>query len=253
MADSIAGQISVAEQPGSPRIRRVGGRREGQRVYKGRYQDLLAKMPNEGDEDPELGNLAVVSSELLPVAGEGAERIGVLTVEYNDDHKTEGVDAEKPIYEVRWLEQQVDVRLHPRYKPDGDDALTLSDLAMLQVWETETNHLLKSSFKFRIMEGEYTLSANAQKVARKILKGVLTYPARVPVARIVSYTLEIPQTNPCDKIQTGKPFDKCPDGYTWVSTADDATRTGRHGKWERHQEFQGFASVDTDLYEEEEA
>ena len=36
--------------------------------------------------------------------------------------------------------------------------------------------------------------------------------------------------------------------FVWFKTADRSVRAGKHGKWQRIEEWTGFDTVDTDLY-----
>lgn len=253
MADQIIGQIAIEEQPGSPKYRFAGNRAECLRTYKGRFLDLLARRPAAGTKMPDTGNLTVESVEIEPIAGDGVNRVGLMTVTLSDEDQAEGDNPEKPIYEVDWLEVERDIKTHPRYRTGAASALTNTDRAAILMWETEPDYVKRAGYQFLnpVTNATVTLSTNAQHLALRLLRGQTSYTTHVPVTRKVSYPLSIPQTNPCDKIQADKPFAAAPDDYEWISSADRATRTGKRGKWQRQQECIGADEIDADIYEEE--
>ena len=94
----------------------------------------------------------------------------------------------------------------------------------------------------------YTLSANAQDYAAKRLKGIESYRLWAPVARQTLETYTLPTVNPCGVIEAPPSAIGAPDGYVWQRSAQRATKTGRYGKWQQQQEWQGADSIDPDLY-----
>lgn len=251
MADQIIGQVGIEEQPGSPRFRFAGGRGECVRVYKGRFLDLMARRPAEGSAMPDTGNLTVAEVVIEPIAGHGVTRLGLMTVTLADEDQAEGEEPAKPIYEVDWLEVERDIKTHARYRTGGGSALTNLDRAAILLWETEPDYVKRAAYQFTnpVTNGTVTLSTNAQHLALRLLRGQTTYTTHAPVTRRVTYPLAIPNTNTCDKIQSAKAFAAAPDGYTWLSSADRATRTGKRGKWQRQTECIGADYIDPDIYE----
>ena len=63
---------------------------------------------------------------------------------------------------------------------------------------------------------------------------------------IESFTL--PTSTPCGLIEAPPGAIGAPSGYTYQRSAQRATKTGRYGKWQQQQEWQGADTIDTDLY-----
>ena len=151
---------------------------------------------------------------------------------------------------MEWAVSEIDLRLHPRYQTGGASALTTEDLVNLRLWEEEPNPTLRSAFKCQnpATGAEITLSANAQHLATRWLRGFTHYIVPSPVARQSSLTRATPNTTQCGKRIASKPFTACPDGYVWLGTADRAMRNARRGKWRRDREYTGADVWDTDIY-----
>jgi hypothetical protein len=96
---------------------------------------------------------------------------------------------------------------------------------------------------------ETALTAPAKFYAVKRYNGMESYQMYAPIARKTTLTRKLPAKGNCGFRQTPTGFGSdLPTGYVWLKTADDATRTGSHGKWERREDWTGAHYWDTDIY-----
>ncbi|MCX7006610.1 MAG: hypothetical protein NTY53_05070 [Kiritimatiellaeota bacterium] len=221
--------------------------------YEGPYTECLAKRPKPGSLEVKTGYVITrVRVRRLP----GGRGRLTLTLDRQLAMSTSPPPAGQTV-ELDWIETEKDLLLHPRYSMDTDPigarALDPGDLCALKNWEDEPNAEIKSAFKYRLDPSRPAataedLSYNAKDYATKRLRGQSTYRVYLPVVKRTTRISNPIKGDPCGKklsnLPSGLPQ---PDGYQWLKTADRSTRSGS-GKWERHEEWGGFSSVDGDIY-----
>jgi hypothetical protein len=272
------GSQAITETPTSPRIEADATRFSVTRIYEGPYETLGSNQPYQGQAFSDLPPAALVVSVLLEKMPGGKGR---LTVKAETSGPSE-TQPYAPLFEVEWVEVDRRIEQHPIYA-DGTDplvfggsvgqyALNIGDRTALQKWEGEDDFTLKAAYQFKILQTQppttppdgymagtpltlttgvydiYTLSTNAQNLAKKKLRGEDSYRLWAPVVRQTIQSLTLPAGDPCGKIEDPPNSANPPAGYVWQRSAQRGTKTGRFGKWTQQQEWQGADSIDTDLY-----
>jgi hypothetical protein len=273
------GSQEATETPDSPKIKVDATRFSVTRIYEGPYAVLSGNQPTQGQAFSDMPAACLVvdlSLEKLP-GGKGR-----LTVTAETSGPSQATPF-APLYEIEWVEVDKKLEDAPIYS-DGSDplvhggdigafALTISDRAAVQQWEDEADFKLKAQYMFKVqtdtdsnpLDGYtksddsprtingvqydvYTLSTNAQNLAKKKLRGQDSYRVWAPVVRETIQAPSLPSTNPCGIIENPPDAADPPEGYVWQRSADRGTKTGRYGKWTEQREWQGADAIDTDLY-----
>lgn len=257
MAILWLGSTDLTQTPDSPE-KVYGQTNQFVYHYEGPYATCEAAVPAYGSTHVASG-LPVIQARTSKQEG-GKGRLSI-TVETPDFLPSGGGTRVTETYEIDWVTIEKPLEDHPRYASGGASELTAQDRVDVQLWQaqadfaaSENKPLYKynkyTSFSFG--EGSswttITLSANAQHLATRLLKGQTTYRASQPVARISSLHDSEPSTAPCNTYRTTKPFTACPSDFVWLKTTDRATRTGRSGRWVRNIEYMGIKDLDTALY-----
>ena len=233
--------------------------------YEGPYDLCLAHRPKPGDIEAGTG-MRVCSVVLKRVPGDR----GLLTLKLENSLSTG--DTPPPsgqTVELDWIETEKDLLTHPRYAGQGiypgEKHLVPSDLVKLRNWKDEPNAQLREWYLYRIdlnrplpilttksaalsngNVGE--LSDNAKDYADKIIRGQETYRIYLPVVKRTTKISNPIAGSACGKKLSGLPSGlPQPIGYQWMKTADRSIRSGA-GKWERSEEWGGYAFIDGDLY-----
>jgi hypothetical protein len=252
MAATWIGSTTLTQTPDSPEL--VFGQTDQKTYhYEGPYADALAAKKSAGDTHE---GLPVVSCRVVRKDG-GIGRVSI-TAETTDFHRP-GEERALETYEVDAVDLERPLLSHPIYQTGGAQALTVTDLADLEAWKTQTDwgaSKNKPLYKYNryTASGTWsviTLSAKAQHAAAKILRGVEAYSTSYPVARITSIADAVPSSGVINVYRTTKPFTACPSGYTWLKKVDRSSRSGRSGRWKRDIEYIGVPDLDLDLYAEE--
>jgi hypothetical protein len=235
------GYIGMSEQPGSPKWDLSNNRTTIVRVWEGPFALCLSNQPTKGQPAADLGDLYLaehITVEPMP-GGKGR-----LTVTY----ETQGPGTNDPVYEIEYVATDKPLESHPRYRPDGAMPLTTNDLVALQFWDNEPIYANKIVFKFEDADNNpQTLSTQAQDLAAKKLRGQTSYALYSPVCRATVSSRTLPVTFGAGFIDTPT-VPSAPSGYTYLKTADRATMTGRHTKWEQQEEWTGADYIDPDIY-----
>lgn len=189
-------------------------------VYEGQFDLLRKAAPAIGDGVNGYENIFV---EDITFESSGQADKGILTV-CASDRLTKTVD------EVEWLRLDQDIRNHKIFQTDGTWVLTDNDRRTIEAKLNAPNDTTVPS-----------PTGNAVQLYQRMLKGETSFAAYIPVARRESYFLSFPETIPCGHTDT--PPMPVPSGYTYVSTADRATRSGFY--WKRTKEWTGFKQIDT--------
>lgn len=190
--------------------------------YEGQMSELLANSPAIGDIVAGYANVYV---EDVSLSNTGEADKGTLTVAASN-RLTITFD------EVNWLRVDQDLRNHKIF---AGGSWSLSDADRRKV-EAKLNAPEDDSVE--------TPTGNGFQLYSRLLKGQNGYAIYIPVARRTSWYLTFPSVYPCGQIATILPF-ALPAGYTWVATADEASRRGFY--WERRQEWTGFTFIDTQI------
>jgi hypothetical protein len=137
----------------------------------------------------------------------------------------------KTVSEVVWLRVDEDIRNHKVFAAGGQFALT-----------DDQRREVEAKLNAPSDDTVPTPTGNASELYQRMLKGETNYAVYIPVAKQTSWYLSFPVANGCGQVASILPM-AVPSGYTYVSTADSATRSSLY--WQRQQEWTGFTSVDT--------
>jgi hypothetical protein len=259
------GSTAITECPDSPIVEYDANRFMVTRHYEGPYDAVMANQPVNGQSWQDFpAAVTITKVTITPKPG------AIAHIEVYGETPGTG-NSETPTYEIEWVEIDRALILNPRYLTGGAMALTSTDQAMLQKWEEEDNPVLKNAFQYKVPQDNnnpgtgsaaptgtttvngvtfnvYTLSSEAQDYAAKRLQGEESYRLWAPVARQTIETYDLPSADPCGVIEAPPSAIGAPTGYTYQRSAQRATKTGRYGKWQQQQEWQGFDYIDPDLY-----
>lgn len=259
------GSKRITEAPDSPDWEFGNDKDTCTRVFVGPYAACLRDRPTYGasmaDLPPELRRLYFVRRVRLRRAP-GQKGILTVTAEYEHMSGSRAGDKKEsePQDEIEWTQIERPLEQHPLYqeadntvtppRPAGARALSADDLNALAMWEREEDYKLRKDFKFKNPDGEeLTLSANAQHLARKKLRGQDTYLVFAPVFRRTTQMRACPDGSLCGRRQrltflSGDMRNK----YEYLQSADRGTRSGDHGRWQRAREWTGAEYWDPDIY-----
>lgn len=263
------GSQEVVETPDSPKLGHDVTRFRVFRSYEGPYDQVVGNQPVRGNAFSDLPPaVLIVDVQVLKKPG----NIGRLEVQAETQGPSD-TNPTAPTYEVEWVEIDRPLYLHPIFAVGGAGkfALTAIDVAMIDRWEQEDDPSLRSAYQYKVPSGTtyptgfpaptltaqmiggtaydiFTLSSNGQAYAAKRLKGIDSYRLWAPVARQTIETYGLPESNPCGLIEDPPGAIGAPSGYTYQRSAQRAVKTGRYGKWQQIQEWQGADTIDTDLY-----
>jgi hypothetical protein len=245
------GSRELLLQPGYPRIVENASGSATELRYHGPFKSAQARKPKYGVKVEGYAGF-VDQTEVYP-DDTGQEGGGFLKIVIKDESGSNETlstdDGTQPVFEVEWIDLNPSILTHPRYSPGGVDALTEDDLVDIEKWRNEDKASLRKKGQYTGENGApVPLSANAKKVAWKILRGQETYVCPAPVARLTNNEWTTPKTTEMGKRRSTAPIPNAPGGYQWLSTADKSTRTGANGKWQRVREWTGAKIIDTDLY-----
>lgn len=247
------GSSGIVESPESPEWDLTGSVNTCVRTFEGPYETLLKNPPTFG---------AVMSG--LP-AGYTVDRIKikrhrstkatmVVTLTKDTSGTGTGADEGDSQYEKDWAEIQQPIESHPIYA-SGTYALSEGGRVDVEHWRDEADASLRKLYKYKDEDGSIIeLSTEAKHLAKKILKGITSYPVYIPVLRKTTVTRADASASTAGKRESPPSgfgvVPKQADGsdWVWVKTADRSVRSGKHGKWQRMEEWSGFDSVDADLY-----
>jgi hypothetical protein len=248
------GTRETTEQPESPEWDWSNDEDTCQKVFEGPYDKLLASPPTHGQVLAGMPEGYYVDRVKLKRHKSGK---GTLTVSLS--RKKSGFAAagpELPQFEVDWTQVQRAIEEHPMWLPPNDTALTDGDRVDLKEWDDEKNPVLKKAWKYLGADNaEHELSANAQVLAGKKLKGTTSYTIWIPVLKKTTPRRTKKASAGAGFIDTPSaeefgalPTQKDGTAYKWFKTADRCVKSGRHGKWNEVEEWTGFNHVDLDLY-----
>lgn len=247
------GSKQLTESPESPRWDFAGDAVTLTQTFHGPYELCLTKRPKRGSELQGFSGFVVDKSSVNRARGGQ----GVLSVIASGSAESPELNKVEEKYEIEWTELERPLTTNPCFLPGGAHALTVADRTAIQKWEDCPDADVKAAMKFynnndtRTPAGGTDLSANAQVYAAKILNGVESWVQFVPVAKKTTLTAVQPSSSAAGFINDPSGFGSAlPDEFMWLKTADRSMRTGRHGKWERTEEWTGAISIDGDLYDE---
>ncbi len=246
------GTREIQEVPDSPDWDFSGKESTCVRVFEGPYATLLAKRAETGQLVAGMPNGYQVDRVRVKRQRSGK---GIMTVTLSAKDASGSVDNEVvlPQYEVDWSEVQKPAEQHPRYA-SGAKALSDTDRADIAAWDDEKDASLRKDWKYKDAAGtDKTLSANAQDLAKKKLRGETSYTVWIPVCKRTYAMRQNAASTGAGFIQNPPSgFGALPTNhgaaYKWFKTADRSVRSGTHGKWQRVEEWTGFDRVDTDFY-----
>lgn len=224
------------EQPESGRLERTYQTDNFTYTREGKYAKMLTEAPAIGAAK-DGGYVSACSVD--PLHG-GMAKLVYTVQKYNTS----------PILEVSWTQSQVPLERHPRYQVGGAQALSKDDLAAIQQWKTSMLYSDDATvYPYMDSAGkQQTLaSAAAKDFAVKYLRGNESYLVFCPIAkRTTCNYITLTVGSNLGSFSSSVPFTGCPAGYKWLKVGDTATFQG--GLWTRVEEWQGFETLDSDLY-----
>jgi hypothetical protein len=247
------GSRALTETPDSPDWDFSGEAVTCTRIFEGPYDVCLASRPQRGVSMTGYTGLVVDSAKVKKAPG-GKGRLTVTAFAKAPSSSVFDMPEEK--FEIDWVEVQRALITNPDFD-GGTHSLTHEDKIAIQQWEDCPDSEVKTDYAYytdndkREPEGGLYLSANAQVYVDKRLKGVDSWVEYMPVCRKTSLTVAQPSESAAGFINDPDGFGSgLPSGFEWLKTADRSSRTGKHGKWERSEEWTGAVEVDHDLYDE---
>jgi hypothetical protein len=245
------GSMRLNETPDSPSWDFSGDANTITRTFVGPYDVCLSQTPARGSEMQGFSGFTIDKCAVKKSPGGK----GTLTVIASGSAQSASSDIKEEKYEVQWTELQKPLMTNPFWLPTMGGALTIADKIAIKQWEDCPDAALKEDYKYYDDNNKggtaKTLSANAQKYAEKILNGVDSWVLYVPVARKTTLTIIQPNASKAGHKETPTGFGSAlPEDYEWFKTADSSTRSGKHGKWERTEEWTAAEEWDSDLYPE---
>jgi hypothetical protein len=238
---------------------RPGGSRysEGERgntatfEYIGPSATLAAAQPGVGET---WGTIPGYVSRVDPVTL-GVSGYTLLTVTVDEKFgETASIGTHtETAYELEWIPIRRPLLEHPEFQTGATYALTTADLVYLQLWREEPSTDDKVAFKFYKRDTNnspagavQTLSANAQKYAAYVLRGIEYYDDFAPVARkIKTYSGGPPNSAAAgSKTTLFAGFPNAPTGtWEWLKTADRSIRAAGQRNWQKSEELTGATKV----------
>lgn len=210
-------------------------------VFRGNFEELSQSQPargtvGTGDNGIPAGYV-VESSDLTPQKGElGEMRVFCREVDASVTQKPSGAITATIEIDMAQLEKPL------LSKPGISDALPLE----IEMWKNSPIEL-RRAMKFEQSGGTYDLSADAQRYAKLILKGVESYLVFSPVVSRTSTYKTRPNPENCSKIET--PPISIPGDWEYLKTADRIVQQ-TDGKYVRTEQWTGADEWERELYEE---
>lgn len=236
------GSTNITETEGSPKYKFTNGGTTVTRMYTGPMPVLISGRPLLGGFMVDTGNALLVEDIEIEALGAGKDGPGKMTVQLISIEPPDNrMTPFQPVYEIEWNMLERKLEQHPIYQSTGEKPLTDDDFDWIAVWESASTKVEKD-------KAYSSLSANGQNLVDKKKRGEDSYRLYYPVARKTSQVGIFPAVGACGTVQHPPDFPQLPDGYVWLTSADRGTRTGRFGKWERQQEWDGADDWDEDLY-----
>jgi len=217
--------------------------------YEGPYSACVANAPATGQ------TVAGYTGPILKVSGgmRGGGGKGFLRITIENIFPPAESQPFQPQFEVEWIELDKALAMAPCYRPGGNLELTIADLHEVELWLATEDSVLRDAWKYSYQDSQGAvktggpLSAHAQNYATKLRRGQDSYRLWTPMCRKTTRCRNLPTTNPCG-IPSTPGFGPTGSGLIYIKTADRAVRSGKHGLWERIEEWTAFDEIDTDIY-----
>ena len=121
--------------------------------------------------------------------------------------------------------------------------LSAVDLYNITQWEAASDPQTRGSLYDKMTDA-------AKSCADKKLRGQTSVMLAAPCARVTTEGQSFYATGSgVGTLFNNVPgFTELPNGYVWLKISDRSTRTGRNGKWQRIEEYQGATFWDPELY-----
>ena len=240
-----ADRLSSRRLPNSPKFK-LCATDTLTRKFEGPYDVVMTSIPARGTEMSGYAGYGVTDVEIEKMPGNKAS----MTVTADQDNS---LNVGNPTYpevkqEINWVEIERELRMHPIFQKDGEYELTADDWAEIQRWEDAPADV-KADYQYYVGLDQdaspVDLSDNAKKYAEKILRGEETYVDYVPEISLITTTTQTPASSQAGLIGAPSGFaDNLPEGYDWLKVADDNSRSGIRGRWEKHEKWQGCPKND---------
>ncbi len=233
------GTFALIEQSNSPRWRFSRDEVTLVREFRGPYSVCLASAPGYGAIAG--GGMKVLESTAVHERG----GIGVLTISYGPDGEAVQNVALPPDTESLERSQvEYAIEKHPLFVPLGNQILT--DIRTI-VERSSDDDLFKSA-ALRLLQLTGQTKQLADKLARKLIQGILFFVEYPPVYQRVSYSWTEPQNlSGGGRIETPVTVGlTLPSGFSYLRAADNTSFNGTF--WETRRLWNGSRYVDADLY-----
>ena len=185
-----------------------------------------------------------------PVGTSSFSDATVETYQVDATTTTEKADDQYPFFEIDQVQIEKPLRQHPEFI-----SFTAADWQAVNAWDVETNHALRSDFKYylRDKDGQTvgsvvtltgTTSTGQKAYAYLRLRGTESFLDFAPVVRKNSRYLGSSAPSAADAGQKVSAPTYAPEGYEWLKTADRVSKTGARGtEWIRQEEWTGARKV----------
>ena len=252
------GTLELAEMPDSPEWDFSGEAIVCTRKFEGDHAKCLSDKPARGTIQEGFDGYPVDRTNVKKLPGGK----GLLTVSARGaPAEPAEQDTAETKYELDWTESQRPLITNPCFLADGALEIDANGMPAVRLWEDCPDADIKAAKRYyednqkRTPAGGIALvdvSDGADAYAQKILNGTDSWVLYSPVARKTSTSVKkLEEEASAGRIQTPEGFGaSLPSGFQWLKTSDRYSRTGKHGKWERTEEWTGALTIDTDLYDE---
>lgn len=229
-SNKVIGDIYKAhEQPGSPSYHRDANGRTCQRVFRGSTSVIKAMEPSIGASMFDLGDssLLVTSTDIRSLESSEISEL-VVALSNNVDSEMLNPDLSGETIEVEWSQIDKPLEQHPLFKD-----LTKEELK-----------LISNVLNDKAQESEIK-NETALKLYEKKRRGQDSYLVFAPVVRRTTKQRSRPTSTSCGKISS-PPVGVA--GYTFLKSADRASKNSADGYWTRQEEWLGADSWDKEIY-----
>jgi hypothetical protein len=241
---------------GWPRKRTDTASRGTEYAYVGPYSTLSSNLPKPQD----------IWADGLPVSATSLEYItrtdvlqpwGELIVNTSISSASiadTGPTLDESIYELQWVQEDLELRFHPEFLPGGTYALDVDDLAAFYAWDAEINLDLKKYGFYYLRDSDGVIygdlqdlsynSPNANVLAYYVWYGILTYPNFIPIwTKQSTYYGSYPPSAASIGQKENPSGSGYPSGFEWRKNDDRVSRVGRRAEWKRYESWIGAKKV----------
>ena len=249
MTPTWRGSRNVTEVPDSPDILYSNDKDTCTRVFHGPYADVMRAVPLRGQSMRGIPAAFTVETVRVVHAKGGK---GIMTVTLNAAPTTSSSNSDsnnpvtEPEVEIDNVQLERPIEKHPRYKTVTED-----DLALISEYFSASKDRRAAIMRFFSGSADHDL---ALELLKHKIRGVESYLLFPPVVKRTAEYRRLPATEKCGAILTASALkaklngEPVPSGFEYMKTSDRASRTGRHGRYKRTEEWTGAQVWDRHLY-----